>query len=117
METILLHMMLLLDDSIPCHDAILLDELVYDTTLDARLLADNNDAIRDVVHDPNNHDEMAHTATLLLEDLPNDDPSSLMGYLQDTPDEVIRRCCIQSDVEVHGDDYSMSTRSLPDSHP
>ena len=115
METILHHMMLLLDDSIPCHDAILLDELFYDTTFDAHLLADN-DAIRNVVHDPNNPDEMAHNATLLLDVLPNDDSSSLMEYLQDIPDEVVRICCIQSDVEVHGDDYSMSTRSLPDSH-
>ena len=116
METILLHMMLLLDDSIPCHDGILLDELVYDTTLDAHLLADNNDAIRDVVHDPNNPDEMAHNATLLLDVLPNDDSNSLMEYLQDIPDEVVRRCCMQTDVEVHGDEYSMLTRSLPDSH-
>ena len=108
-------MMLLLDDSIPCHDAIL-DELLYDTTLDAHLLASNNDATRDVVHDPNNPDEMTHSATRLLDDLPNDDSSSLMEFLQDTPDEVVQRCYIQSDVEVHDDDCSRSTRSLPDSH-
>ena len=66
METILLHMMLLLDDSIPCHDTTLLDELVYDANLD-------------VVHDPNSHDEVAHDATLLLIVLSNVDPNSLMG--------------------------------------
>ena len=116
METILLHMMSLLDGSTPYLDAILHDELSYDANLDALLLADSNDAIHDVVHDPNSHDEVAHDATLLLGVLPNDDPSSLMGCPQDTPDEVVQRCCRQSGVEVHDDDHSMLIQSLPGFH-
>ena len=88
METILLHMMSLLDDSIPYLDAILHDELVYDDNLDALLLANPDDTIHDVVLDPNTHDEMAHDATLLLSVLSNDDSTLLMGCPQDTPNEV-----------------------------
>ena len=42
------------------------------------LLVDSNDAIHDVVHDPNIHDEVAHDATLLLSILPGN-PILLMG--------------------------------------
>ena len=50
----------------------LYDELVYDANFDALLLlVDCNDAIHDVVLDPNIHDEVAHDATLLLTILPN----------------------------------------------
>ena len=72
-------MMSLLDDSIPCLDAILHDELFYDANLDALLLANSNDAIHDVVHDPNIHDEVANDATLPLGVLPSDDPNSSDG--------------------------------------
>ena len=72
METILLHMMSLLDDSNPYLDDILHDELLYDANVADLLLVDSNDAIHDVVHDPNIHDEVAHDATLLLNILPND---------------------------------------------
>ena len=78
METILLHMMSLLDDSSPYLDDILRDELVDDANFAVLLLVDSNDAIHDVVHDPNIHDEVAHDATLLLNILPND-PILLMG--------------------------------------
>ena len=116
METILLHMMFLLDDSSPYLDDILHDELFYDANVAALLLlVDSNDAIHDIVHDPNSHDEVAHDATLLLNILPNG-PTLLMELPQDTLDEVVQKCYIQSDVEVHNDDHSMSTRSLPDSH-
>ena len=113
-ETILLHMILLVDGSIPYPDAILLDELDYDAKIDALLLANHNDAILDVVHDPNNDDDTPD-ATLLLNILP-DDPTLLMGCCQDTLDEVVQRCCIQSDVEVHDDDHSMSPLSSLGSH-
>ena len=115
METILLHMMILLDDSMPRLDDILHDELVDDASLAVLLLVDYLDAIHDVVLDPNIHDEVAHDATFLLNIL-HDDPILLMRCSQDILDEVVQKCCIQSDVEVHGDDHSMSTRSPLDSH-
>ena len=74
METILLHMTPLHDGSIPCLDAILHD----DATLDALVLVNSNDAIHDVGHDPNLHDNVANDATLLLEILPTDDPIPLL---------------------------------------
>ena len=64
METILLHMMILLDDSMLHLDDILHDELVDDASLAVLLLVDYPDAIHDVVLDPNIHDEVAHDATL-----------------------------------------------------
>ena len=51
METILLHIMILLDDSMPCLDDILHDELVDDANLVVLLLVDYPDAIHDVVLD------------------------------------------------------------------
>ena len=118
-ETILLHMMSLLDGSIQCLDAILLDELVYDANHDALLLLANSDStIHDVVHDPNIHEEMAFRAILLLlllSFLSNDDSIPLRGDPQDTPNEVVQRCCTQSDVEVH-DEHSVLMQSLLDSH-
>ena len=64
METILLHMMLLLDGSILCLDAILHDEVDDDATLDPLLLANSNvDAIHDVGDDPNLRDDVANDAT------------------------------------------------------
>ena len=115
METILLHMMILLDDPKLGLDGILHDELAYDANLVVLLLDEFYDATHDVVLDPNIHDEMIHDATLLLNIL-LDDPTLQMRWFQDTLDEVVQRCCIQSDVEVHDDDHSMSTRSLLDSH-
>ena len=58
---------------------------------------------------------MAHKAILLLNIL-HDDPLLPMRYSQGTLDEAVQRCCTQSDVEVHDDDHSMSTRSPLDSH-
>ena len=110
-ETTLLRMMLLVDGSIPYPDAILLDELDYDAKIDALLLLPSHDnAILDVVHDPNNDDDALDTS-LLLSILP-DDSTLLMEFCQDTLDGVVQRCCTQSDVEVHDDDHSMSPRSL-----
>ena len=105
METILLHMMILLDDSMPRLDDTLRDELVDDASLAVLLLVEYPDAIHDVVLDPNIHDEVAHDATFLLNIL-HDDPILLMRCSQDTLDEVVQKCCTQSDVEVHGDDHS-----------
>ena len=101
METILLHMMSLLDGSIQCLDANLHDELVYDATLDALLLANSDDTIHDVVLDLCSHDEMAHDAILLLGILSNDDSTFLVGCPRDIPNKVAQSCCRQSDVEVH----------------
>ena len=115
METILLHMMIVLDDSMLRLDDILHDELVDDASLAVLLLVDSLDAIHDVVLDPNIHDEVAHNATFLLNIL-HDDPILLMRCSQDTLDKVFQNCCILSDVKVHDDDHSMSTRSLLDSH-
>ena len=109
METNLLHMMPPLDDSIPCLDAILLDELLCDAMFDVQVLA--NDAIHDVVHDSNDHDEMNHETSLLA-----DDPNTQMRCPQDTLDGVVQRCCIQYNVEVHDDDHSILARSLHCSH-
>ena len=76
METILLHMMILLDDPKLCLGGILHD----DANLAVLLLVDCHDATHDVVHDPNCHDEVVRDATLLLLQsiLPND-PIPLMG--------------------------------------
>ena len=113
METTLLHMMILLDDSM-----LLLDDILYDVE-DANaavlLLVDHSDATHDVGHDPNKHGMMAHKAILLLNIL-HDDPILLMMYPQGILNEAVQRCCTQSDVEVHDDDHSMSTRSPLDSH-
>ena len=109
METILLHMIILLDDPKSCLDDCLYDELVFDANFDVLLLVDCSNATHDVVLDPNIHGEVAHDATLLLTIL-------LMEWPQDILDEVVHRRYTQSDVEVHDDDRSMSTRSLPDSH-
>ena len=78
METILLHMMILLDDPKLGLDGILYDELVYDANLVVLLLVDCHDAIHDVVLDPNIHDEVTH-ATLLLNIL-LDDPTLQMRW-------------------------------------
>ena len=85
METILFHMMSLLDDSIPYLDAILHD----DANLDDLVLAKSNAVLHDVVHDSNIHDEVAHDATLPLVVLSNDDSTLLVGCPQDTPSEVV----------------------------
>ena len=109
-ETILLHMMSLLGDSILYLDAILHDELVYDANLDALLLANSDDTIHDVVHDPNTHDEMAHDAILLLSVLHNDDSTLLMRCPRDTPDEVVQRRCRQSHWQSpHRDKHGLKT--------
>ena len=115
METVLLHMTIVLDDSMLCLDDILHDELVDDANLAVPLLVDYPDAIHDVVLDPNIHDDVTHDATFLLNIL-LDGPTLLMRWSQDTLDEVVQKCCIQFDVEVHDDDHSMSTQSLLDSH-
>ena len=101
METILLHMMSLLDGSIQCLEANLHDELGNDATLDALLLATSDDTVHDVVLDLCTHDDMGHDAFLLLGILSNNDSTFLMGCLQGTPGEVAQSCCRQSDVEVH----------------
>ena len=79
METTLLHMMILLDNSM-----LLLDDILYDVE-DANaavlLLVDHPDATHDVGHDPNKHGLMAHKAILLLNIL-HDDPILLMMYPQ-----------------------------------
>ena len=78
METIL-RMMFLLDDSSLYLDDIPHDELLYDANFAALLLlVDCNDAVHDVVHDPNIQDEVAHDATLLPNILPNG-PTLLVG--------------------------------------
>ena len=69
METILLHMMILLDDP-----KLGLDGILHD---DANL-------------DPNTHDDVTHDATLLLNIL-LDDPTLQMRCSQDTPGEVVQR--------------------------
>ena len=110
-ETIHLHMMSLLVDSIPCLGSIH-DELVYDANIDVLLLADSNDALHDVDRDSNIHSEVANDATLPLGALPSDVPIPLLGCLLGTPDEVVQRCCRQLDVEVHDDECSMLMQSL-----
>ena len=75
METILLHMMILLDDSMLLLDNILHD--VEDANADALLLVDHSDATHDVGLDPNMCGMMAHKAILLLNIL-HDDPILLM---------------------------------------
>ena len=85
METTLLHMMILPDDSM-----LLLDDILHDVVGDANtavlLLVDHFDAIHDVDLDPNMHDEVAHKAILLLNIL-HDDPILLMRYSQSILDE------------------------------
>ena len=115
METTLLHMTILLDDSMLRLDDILHD-VVEDANFDVLLLVDYPDAIHDVDLDPNiQDDEVAHGATFLLNIL-HDDPILLMRCSQNILDEAVQRCCIQSDVEVHDGDHLMSTRSPLDSH-
>ena len=119
-ETTLLHMMLLLDGSTLCLDAILHDDVDDDTTLDALLLANSNDAIHDVGHDPNLHDDVANDATLLLDILPIDDPIPLLRCLRWDPgiqDVVVQSCYRRCDVEVHDDERLLMVHSLPSSSP
>ena len=104
METTPLHMMLLLDGSVLHLDATLHDEVDDDASLDALLLANSNDAIHDVVHDPSLHDDMANDATHLLDALPNDDPILLLRCLRwdrGIQDEVVQSCCRRCDAGVH----------------
>ena len=100
------------DGSILCLDATLLDELYVDANLGAILLANSNDAIHDVDHDPNNHDEVANGATRPLDIFPSDDPILPLRWDQGTPDEVVQRCWKQLDVEAHDDVCSVLIRSL-----
>ena len=106
METILLHMMILLDDS-----KLLLDDdlrsIVEDEKDAAPLLVDEFDAIHDVGLDPNTRHMMAREAILLLLLNIHDDPTLLMMDPQGILDEVVQRCCRQSDVEAHNDDPSV----------
>ena len=108
METTLLHMMILLDDSMLLLDDIL--DVVEDANADVLLLVDQPDAIHDDGLDPNIQCMMAQKAILLLNTL-HDDPILPMGCSRGILDEAVQRCCTQSDVEVHDDDHSMSTRS------
>ena len=114
METTLLHMMILPDDS-KLHLDDILHNVVEDASIDVLLLVDYPVAIHDVDLDPNMHDEVAPRATLLLNIL-HDDSTLLMKYSQNILDEAVQKCCIQSDVEVHDDAHSMSTRSPLGSH-
>ena len=108
METILLHMMILLDDSmLPLDDD--LRSIVEDGKDAALLLVDEPDAIHDVGLDPNTRHMMAQEAILLLLNI-HDDPTLLMMYPQGILDEAVQRCCRQSDVEVHDDDPSVLTQ-------
>ena len=105
METILLRMMILLDDSmLPLDDD--LRSIVEDGEDAAPLLVDEPDAIHDVGLDPNTQQMMAQEAILLLLNI-HDDPTLLMMYLQGILDKAVQRCCRQSDVEVHDDDSSV----------
>ena len=109
METILLHMMILLDDSmLPLDDD--LRSIVEDGKDAALLLVDQPDANHDVGLDPNTQYMMAHKAILLLLNILHDDPILLMMYPQSILDEAVQRCCRQSDVEVHDDDPSVLTQ-------
>ena len=110
METNLPHMMILLDDSmLPLDD--ILHNVVEDGNDAVLFLVDQPDAIHDVGLDPNTQYMMAHKAILLLLNILHDDPILPMGCSQDILDEVVQKCCIQFDVEVHDDDHSVSTRS------
>ena len=91
METILLHRMSLPDGSTLCLDATLLDEVDNDANLDALLIANSKNAILDVDHDPNNHDEMANDATRPLDILPSDDPILPLRWSRGIPDEVVQK--------------------------
>ena len=82
------------------------------SNLDALLLANSNDAIHDVDHDPNNHDEVAKDATHPLDILPSDDPILSLRWDRGIPDEVVQRCCKQLDVEAHDDVCSVLIHSL-----
>ena len=109
METILLHMMILLDDSmLPLDDD--LRSIVEDGKDVALLLVDEPDAIHDVGLDPNTRHMMAREAILLLLNI-HDDPTLLMMDPQGILDEAVQRCCRQSDVEVHDDDPPVLTQS------
>ena len=88
METTLLHMMILLDDSMLLLDDILYD--VEDANADALLLVDHCDATHDVGHDPNKHGLMAHKAILPLNIL-HDDPILLMMNPQSILDEAVQK--------------------------
>ena len=105
METILLHMMILLDDSM-----LLLDDDLHSIVEDEKdavpLLVDEPDAIHDVGLDPNTRHMMARKAILLLLNI-HDDPTLLMMDPQGILDEAVQRCCRQSDVEAHNDDPSV----------
>ena len=107
METTLLHMMILLDDSmLPLDDD--LRSIVEDGKDVSLLLVDEPDAIHDVGLDPNTRHMMARETILLLLLLNiHDDPTLLMICSQGILDEVVQRCCRQSDVEVHDDDLSV----------
>ena len=106
METILLHMMILLDDSmLPLDDD--LRSIVEDEKDAAPLLVDEADAIHDVGLDPNTQQMMAQEAILLLLLNIHDDPTLLMINPQGILDEAVQRCCRQSDVEAHNDDPSV----------
>ena len=106
METILLHMMILLDDSmLPLDDD--LRSIVEDGKDVALLLVDEPDAIHDVGLDPNTRHMMARETILLLLLNIHDDPTLLMICSQGILDEAVQRCCRQSDVEVHDDDLSV----------
>ena len=111
-EATLLHMMSLLDGSILCLDATLLDELDNDASLDALLLANSNDAIHEVAHDPNTHDEMANDATRPLGTLPSDDPILPLRWARGIQDGVVQRCCRQLDAEALDDVCSVMMHSL-----
>ena len=106
METILLHMMILLDDSmLPLDDD--LRSIVEDGKDVALLLVDKPDAIHDVGLDPNTRHMMAREAILPLLLNIHDDPTLLIMCSQGILDEAVQRCCRQSDVEVHDDDLSV----------
>ena len=106
METILLHTMILLDDSmLPLDDD--LRSIVEDEKDAAPLLVDESDAIHDVGLDPNTRHMMAQEAILLLLLNIHDDPTLLMINPQGILDEAVQRCCRQSDVEAHNDDPSV----------
>ena len=109
METILLHMMILLDDSmLPLDDD--LRSIVEDGKDAALLLVDQPDAIHDVGLDPNTQHMMAQEAILLLLNI-HDDPTLLMDRSRDILDEAVQKRCTQFDVVVHDDDHFVPTHS------
>ena len=76
-ETILLHMMPLVDDSSQYLDPTLPDEM-DDANIDVLLLDSSGDDTHVVGHDHNIPDEVANDATRLPDTLPNDDPIPLL---------------------------------------